>query len=91
MIPTSCAASRASAICLAMGSASSSGRGPRAMRSDQILALDQFHHECGDVGGLLDAVDLCNVRVIQRREDLRFALEPGEPLRISGHRRGEHL
>ena len=45
MIPCSCAASSASAICFAMGSASSSGmRAPRdALR--QIVALDEFHHE----------------------------------------------
>ena len=45
MIPCSCAASSASAICFAIGSASSSGIAPRAMRCDKILALDQFHHE----------------------------------------------
>ena len=33
MIPCSCAASNASAICFAMGSASSIGIGPRAIRS----------------------------------------------------------
>ena len=45
MIPCSCAASSASAICFAIGSASSIGIAPRAMRCDEILALDQFHHE----------------------------------------------
>ena len=49
MMPCSCAASSASAICLAIGSASSSGIAPRAMRRRQILALDQLHHEGGDV------------------------------------------
>ena len=29
----------------AIGSASSSGRGPRAIRSASVLALDQLHHE----------------------------------------------
>ena len=45
MIPCSCAASSASAICLAIGSASSSGM--RAARDPlrQILTLDQLHHE----------------------------------------------
>ena len=46
-MPRSCAASSASAICLAIGSASSSGIAPRAIRSDEILALDEFHHEAG--------------------------------------------
>ena len=45
MIPCSCAASSASAICRAIGSASSSGIGPRAIRSASVVALDQFQHE----------------------------------------------
>ena len=45
MIPCSCAASRASAICLAMGSASSIGIGPWRDAVGQRRALDQFHHE----------------------------------------------
>ncbi len=48
MIPCSCAASSASAICFAIGSASSSGIAPRAMRCDRSSALDQFHHERRD-------------------------------------------
>ena len=44
-MPCSCAASSASAICFAIGSASSSGIAPRAIRCDEILALDQLHHE----------------------------------------------
>ncbi len=45
MIPGSCAASSASAICLAIGSVSSTGMAPRAMRLQEIVALDEFHHE----------------------------------------------
>ena len=45
MMPCSCAASSASAICFAIGSASSTGIAPRAMPLRQVLALDQFHHE----------------------------------------------
>ena len=48
MMPCSCAASSASAICRAMGSASSSGIGAARDALRQILALDQFHHERGD-------------------------------------------
>ena len=44
-MPCSCAASSASAICFAIGSASSSGMAPRAMRWDRVVALDEFHHE----------------------------------------------
>ena len=77
MMPCSCAASSASAICLAIGSASAMGIGPRAMTSEQIFALDQFHHERVDVRRAVrrfdDAVDLRDVRVVERGERLRFA------------------
>ena len=45
MMPCSCAASRASAICFAIGSASSIGIGAARDALRQILALDQFHDE----------------------------------------------
>ena len=44
-IPCSCAACSAPAICRAIGSASSSGRAPRAIRCDEILSFDQLHHQ----------------------------------------------
>ena len=52
MIPCSCAASSASAICLAIGSASSSGIGAARDALRQVLALDQFHHERDDAAAL---------------------------------------
>ena len=55
-MPASCAASSASAICFAIGSASSIGIGPRAMRCGEVLALDQFHHQRA-TSGLFEAVD----------------------------------
>ena len=45
MMPCSCAASSASAICFAIGSASSSGIGAARDALRQVVALDQFHHE----------------------------------------------
>ena len=45
MMPCSCAASSASAICFAIGSASSSGIGAARDALRQIVALDEFHHE----------------------------------------------
>ena len=75
MIPCSCAASSASAICLAIGSASSSGIGPRAIRCGEVFALDEFHHEGVDASWRSSRpVNGADVRMIQRREDLRFAL-----------------
>ena len=44
-MPCSCAASSASAICLAIGSASSSGIGAARDALDEVLALDELHHE----------------------------------------------
>ena len=38
-----------------------------------------------------DRVDRCDVRVIEGGEDLRFALETGQPLGIRGDRFGQHL
>ena len=57
MMPCSCAASSASAICLAIGSASSSGIGPRAMRSARVGPFDQLHDERVRAVRLLEAVD----------------------------------
>ena len=37
------------------------------------------------------AVDVRDVRMVQRREDFRFALESRQPLGIAGHRRRQHL
>ena len=57
-------------------SASSSGIGAARDALRQVLALDELHHEGRDAVGLsLDAVDLRDVRMVERRERLRFALE----------------
>lgn len=44
--------------------------------------LDQLHHERGDPATVLEAVDAGDVRVVERREDFRFALEADEPILI---------
>ena len=48
----------------------------------EVLALDQLHDQRRGVTRLLEAVDLRDVRVVQRGERLRLALEPREALRI---------
>jgi hypothetical protein len=48
----------------------------------QILALDQFHHEGLRAARSFEAVDRRDVRMIERRQRLRLALEAGEPLGI---------
>ena len=45
-------------------------------------ALDQLQHQCPRVVGFLDAVDGSNTWMIQTGEDLGFALEPGQSVRI---------
>ena len=83
-IPFSCAASSASAIWRAIASASSTGSGPRCEPLGERLALDQLQHERARrrCRALLEAVDRADVRMVERREHPRFALEAREPLGI---------
>ena len=57
----------------------------------QVLALDQFHDERGDPAALLDAVDVGDVRMVQRRQRLCFTLEAGEPVGVAGERLRQNL
>jgi hypothetical protein len=63
----------------------------RALRETfgEVLALDEFHDERAmtmpGVGrAILEAIDLRDVRVVQRGQGLRFALEAHQPIRIEG-------
>ncbi len=91
MTPCSWAASRASAICLAMGSASSSGMGPCLMRSASVGPSTSSRTRARVPFGLLDAVNLRDVRMVQAGKNLRLSLKPSEPIRISGKRLGQDL
>ena len=74
-------ASRASAICRTIASASStdwSARDPFV----EALAVDEFEHEELHTVVFVEAVDRTDVRMIERSEDLRFALEAGKALWI---------
>ena len=91
MMPCSCAASSASAIWRAIGSASSIGIAAHAgdpLR--EVLAVDQLHHERAR-RRLSTPVDLRDVRVIQRRQRARLALEARQPIRIGREQIGQHL
>ena len=65
----------------------------------EIFTLDEFHHESAraragrsaDRRNFLSAVNGRDVRMIQRRERLRFASEPRQPLRIIRKRRRQNL
>ena len=74
-MPRSCAASSASAIWRAIANASSSGIGPRAIRADEILSLDELHHERERAVDRLDAVDAGDARMIERGKELSLTLE----------------
>jgi hypothetical protein len=50
----------------------------------EILAVDEFHHERGGAVALFEAKDPGDVRMVQRREHFRLALETGEPIVVSG-------
>ena len=90
MMPFSCAASSASAIWRAIGSASSSGNGPRHPLG-QRLAFDELEHERADAFGVLEPVDRADVRMIQRRQHPRFAFEARQPLGVVRERARQDL
>jgi hypothetical protein len=48
--------------------------------------FDQFHDQRGRPVDLLETVDLGDVRMVQRRQHLRFALQAREPIGIAGKR-----
>lgn len=62
----------------------------RAARSPlrQILALDELHDESVRASGLLEPVDGRNVRMVERRERPRLALEADQALGVRGKRVG---
>ena len=45
----------------------------------------------GEVVALLDAINLRDVGMVQRRQNLGFALKPRQPLGILGEGGGQHL
>jgi hypothetical protein len=53
--------------------------------------IDELHDDNGLVAGPLEAVDRRDVRMIQRREDLRFALKAREAILVFGDGFGEDL
>ena len=48
----------------------------------EILALDQFHHKGTHTAGLFEAVNVRDVRMVQRGEGLGFACESGESVGV---------
>ena len=92
MIPGSCAASSASPTCFAIGSASSIGIAPFSTRWESSSpSCDEFHHQCGEVWGLLEAVDRSDVGMVEGREDFGFALERRLAIRVARSDAGSTL
>ena len=92
MMPCSCAASSASAICFAIGSASSIGIGAARDAVARASPSTSSITSARDAAGFFEAVDVRDVRMIQRRED--FALRAGSARadrRSAANGRGQHL
>ena len=75
MIPCSCAASSASAICLRDRQRLIDGDRPLRDAVGERRTLNQLQHERLHTIGILEPVDRCDVRMIEGRED--FALRAG--------------
>ena len=56
-----------------------------------VVALDQFQDERVRLAAVLEPVDRADVRMVQRGEHLRFALEAREAIRIARERVGQDL
>ena len=62
--------------------------------TDPVLerrAGDVFENERGGVAAFFEAVDRRDVRVVERRQDLRFALEAGQPFGVVHEGVGQDL
>ena len=57
----------------------------------QILAFNEFKDQRFHAIGVFDPVNVCDVRMVQRREHLRFSAEPREAVGIVGDSWQQHL
>ena len=69
------------------------GRVFRPGRNDlgQVTPFDQLHHQCMRGAGVFEPVNRGDVRMIQRREHLRFAPKPREPIGVDAEGLGKDL
>ena len=73
--------------------------GDRLVQRDRALrdavgergAFDELEDERGAAVALFHTIDGCDVRMVQRGKQLRFAREPREAIVIGGHRGGQQL
>ena len=90
MIPCLCAASSASAICVAIESASPTGIAALAIRSASVGPSTSSMTKARDAG-VFEAMDLRDVRMIEGGEHLRFTTEAREAIGIVGNGRQQDL
>ena len=57
----------------------------------EVFPIDELHDEREDATGFLEAVDVCNVRVVECGERLCFAREPRKPVAVAGEHVGQYL
>ena len=82
--PRSCTAASVSTTTSAMARGFVEGQGTTREAIGQRLAVEQLHHQEVDAVLMPDVVDGADVRVVQRGNRARFALEPrrGDPGRV---------
>ena len=83
MIPFPCATSSASAIWRAMASASVNRDGSSRNPIGQRRSFDEFEHEGAHAVALLESIDSPDVRIVQRGQHARFAVETSQAVRVS--------
>ena len=91
MMPCSCAASSASAICARDRQRFVDWNRTARDALRQILAFDQLHHQRVRITAFLESVNVRDVRMVECGEGLRFAREPRQPIRIAGERVGQNF
>ena len=55
------------------------------------FALDELHRKIEGPVVLVEAMDRCDVRMVERGQEPGFTLEAREPALVTGERRGERL
>ena len=83
-MPCSCAASSASAICLAIGKRLVDRHRPAGEPIGERRSLNELHDERLTPLDVLKTIDCRDIGVIQRCEDFRFTLKAREPIGICG-------
>ena len=81
-MPLSCAASSASAICRAMRERLADWHRSAREALGERVAFNELENERAMPSSVFEAVNSADVRVVERRQHPRFALEAGEALRI---------